>query len=301
MSGLASPPSAPGPDPDILPEGTAHGLAARATGAADDGPVVDVARRNLFSGRLLRDGRRIYWWRELIIVAVVYAIYESVRNMSKAGAGQAYDNALRVIDWQKDLYLWHELPLQEWALQYTPLIVAANYFYGSAYIIVTVSALVFLFRVHPDDYPLWRNTLAIGTMLGLIGFATFPLMPPRLLDELGDGQVFGFVDTLVSYPTFWSFDSSAMKAISNQFAAMPSLHCGWAFWGMWVFLPRVRSWWAKSLAVLYPVATIYVVVITGNHYLLDAVGGLVIFAVGYGVARLVTRAGRRPAPVPPPG
>jgi hypothetical protein len=297
MSGLASTPPAPGPGPE-------PGIAADevpGTIEPDDGPVVDTEPRNMFSGRLLRDGRRIYWWRELIIVAVVYGVYESVRNMSKAGAEQAFQNALRVIDWQKDLRLWHELAMQEWALQHTPLIIAANYFYGSAYIVVTVSALMFLFRTHPDDYPLWRNTLLIGTLFGLIGFATFPLMPPRLLDELGDGRAFGFVDTLVSYPTFWSFDSEAMKAVSNQFAAMPSLHCGWAFWGMAVFLPRVRSWWAKTLAVLYPAATIYVVVITGNHYLLDAVGGLAIFVAGYGVARLVTRAGRRPTPETRPG
>ena len=105
-------------------------------------------------------------------------------------------------------------------------------------------------------------------------------MPPRLLDAIGVGHTrcFGFVDTLVKYPTFWSFDSSAMKTISNQFAAMPSLHCGWALWGCAVFLPRVKSWWAKALAIAYPVATIFVVVITANHYFLDAVGGAVIFA-----------------------
>jgi hypothetical protein len=248
------------------------------------------------AGRRLRDGSRLFWWRELIIVLVLNAVYESVRNFSKADPSEAFDNAMRIITWQDTLYLWHEYPIQQWALQYTPLIVVANYFYGSAYIAVTVLGLVFLYRMHPDDYPLWRNTLAIGTLLGLIGFATFPLMPPRLLDSLGDGRVFGFVDTLATHPTFWSFDSPAMRAISNQFAAMPSLHCGWAFWGMWVFYPRVQSWWAKALAVLYPAATIFVVVITANHFILDAVGGLVIFVIGYWLARVVTRAGRRPVP-----
>ena len=186
--------------------------------------------------------------------------------------------------------------MQRWALHYEWLIVAANYFYGSVYIGATIAALIFLYRRFPDDYPLLRNTLLVGTLLGLIGFATFPLMPPRLLDAMGDQrQVFGYVDTLVKYPTFWSFDSSAMKTISNQFAAMPSLHCGWALWGCAVFLPRVKHWWAKALAVAYPIVTIIVVVITGNHYLLDAVGGAVIFAIGYGVARVATRAGRQPA------
>ena len=169
------------------------------------------------------------------------------------------------------------------------------------YIVATVLGLVFLYRFHSDDYPLWRNTLAIGTLLGLIGFATFPLMPPRLLDSWADPtavpvqrrHVLHF-DTLLEYPTFWSFNSEGMKSISNQFAAMPSLHCGWAFWGLAVFYPRVKTWWAKALAVLYPVTTIYVVVITGNHYFLDAVGGLLIMVVGYGGARLITRSGRGP-------
>jgi membrane-associated phospholipid phosphatase len=90
-----------------------------------------------------------------------------------------------------------------------------------------------------------------------------------------------------------------MKSISNQYAAMPSLHCGWALWGCAVFLPRVKSWWAKALAIAYPVATVTVVVITANHYFLDGVGGAVIFIVGYAVARAFTRAGRVPKPGEP--
>jgi hypothetical protein len=260
-------------------------------------PAPGTARR-WFSGRTLSDGSRIYWWREVIIVLVVDIIYESVRNISSAKPDKAYENALKLIDWQRNFGIWHEHAIQQWALGFTPLIVAANYFYGSVYIGATVFGLFFLYRRYADDYPMWRNTLMIGTMLGLIGFATFPLMPPRLLDDsvllhgLNDGHFFGFVDTLVKYPTFWSFDSDAMKTISNQFAAMPSLHCGWAFWGLAVFYPRVRSWWAKTLAILYPIVTIFVVVITGNHYFLDAVGGIIIFGVAYLIARRFTRAGR---------
>jgi hypothetical protein len=257
--------------------------------------VAPEARPRWRRGRTLSDGSTIYWWKELVIVLVLDLVYESVRNLASAQPDRAYRNAVRLISWQKDLGIWHEYAIQQWALGFTPLIVAANYFYGSVYIVATVLGLIFLYRLHPDDYPLWRNTLAVGTMLGLVGFATFPLMPPRLLDVMGDGHTYyGFVDTLLKYPTFWSFDSEGMKHISNQFAAMPSLHCGWAFWGLAVFYPRVRSWWGKALAVLYPIATIFVVVITGNHYFLDAVGGLVIMLVGYAVARAVTRAGRRP-------
>ena len=269
---------------------------AEATGFAETTDVADEARPRWRRGRVLSDGSRLYWWKELVIVLVLDLVYESVRNLASAKPQKAYANAIRLIDWQRDLGIWHEQTIQQWALHATPLIIAANYFYGSMYIIVTVLGLVFLYRLHSDDYPLWRNTLAIGTLLGLIGFATFPLMPPRLLDVMGDGHTFfHFRDTLLEYPTFWSFNSEGMKTISNQFAAMPSLHCGWAFWALAVFYPRVRSWWAKTLAVLYPITTITVVVITGNHYFLDAVGGLLIMVLGYGGARLITRSGRGPA------
>jgi hypothetical protein len=272
-------------------------MTAETAGAAGDvGLEAEEDRRRWRRGRTLSDGSRIYWWKELIIVAVLDFVYETVRNLSSAKPEKAYANAMRVIDWQRTLGIWHEHAIQQAALDFTPLIVFANYFYGSVYIGATISGLVFLYRRHSDDYPLWRNTLAIGTLLGLIGFATFPLMPPRLLDVMGDGHTYyGFVDTLLTRPTFWSFNSEGMKSISNQFAAMPSLHCGWAFWGLAVFYPRVKSWWAKTLAVLYPITTITVVVITGNHYFLDAVGGLIIMLAGYAGARLITRAGRGPA------
>ena len=259
-------------------------------------------RRNFFAGRTLSNGRRLFWWREVLIVIVVDVVYETVRNLSAGKPDKAYANALRIIDWQKSLGIWHEKGVQNFALDFTPLIVFANYFYGSVYVAATLFTLVFLYRRFPDDYPLFRNTLMIGTLGGLIGFALFPLMPPRLLDDtvllqgINAGNWFGFVDTLVQYPTFWSFNDETMKTISNQFAAMPSLHCGWAFWGCIALLPRMRNWWSKSLVILYPVMTVYVVVITGNHYVLDAVAGFALFTVAYLIARQFSRA-RRAIPI----
>ncbi len=268
------------------------------TDAQLDDPSSTPERRNIFAGRQLADGKRLYWWREILIVVVVDIVYETIRNLSAGKPAKAYENALRIIDWQRAIGLWHEQAMQNFALDFTALIVFANYFYGSVYIGATVFTLVFLYWRFPNDYPLFRNTLMIGTLCGLIGFALFPLMPPRLLDDTvllqgaNADHWFGFVDTLVKYPTFWSFNDEAMKTISNQFAAMPSLHCGWAFWGLIALLPRVRSWWAKTLVVLYPIMTVYVVVITANHYILDAVAGFSLFALAYAAARVVTRAGR---------
>ncbi|MCX7619526.1 MAG: phosphatase PAP2 family protein [Acidimicrobiales bacterium] len=230
--------------------------------------------------------RNLAWWRELAIVAVVYVFYETIRNITQSTPKRAYANAVRLINLEKNLGIFQEQAMQDWAVQFAPLIIVSNYFYGAAYIVVTVAGLVYLFRRFPDDYRFWRNALLALTLLALVGFALFPLMPPRLLDVRGDGRVWGFVDTLVKYPTFWSFQSSAMEKVSNQFAAMPSLHCAWSIWAMTVFYPRVRTRWARFLSVGYAVFTTYVIIITGNHYFLDAVGGLVVFLLGVGIARV---------------
>jgi hypothetical protein len=109
-------------------------------------------------------------------------------------------------------------------------------------------------------------------------------MPPRLLPSS-----YGFVDTLDKIGGLWSFDSGAMAKVSNQYAAMPSVHCAWAGWCACALVPRVKHLWAKVLAALYPLGTVTVIVLTANHYFLDAVGGLIVFCAGYGMALLTVR------------
>jgi PAP2 superfamily len=245
-------------------------------------------RRTLPGGRRLSDGSTLYWWAEILAILVFYFVYSAIRNSNKAGTVHAFHNAEHIIRIQRALGLYHEETLQDWALHFKPLIIAANYFYGSLHFVVTIAAGVYLFRKFSDGYPRYRNTLAIGTLLALVGFKLFPLMPPRLLPAS-----YGFVDTLARYPTFWSFNSGAVSKISNQFAAMPSVHVCWATWCTLVFAPRVKHTWAKVLAILYPVVTVTVIVVTANHFILDAVGGLVVLAIGWYVAGACTRAGRR--------
>lgn len=244
-------------------------------------------------GRRLGDGSTVYWWTEIGFVLAYYAIYSAIRNHNTADASLAFQHARSLIELQHRLGLYHEATIQAWALHARPLIIAANYFYGSLHFVVTIGVGVFLFRRWTDDYPFWRNTLAIATATALIGFTFWPLMPPRLLPAS-----YGFVDTLAKYPTLWTFNSGALHNISNQYAAMPSVHCCWALWCACALVPRLRTTWGKALAALYPVCTVIVIVITGNHYVLDAVAGFAILGFGYVVSRLVTRAGRRPAPTP---
>ena len=256
------------------------------------------ARRRLPGARVLSDGAVIYWWGEILLVLGFYAVYSTIRNAKFGGKEDAYRNARSLIDVQKFFGIYHEQRIQAWALHAKPLIVGANYYYGSLHFVVTIGIMIYLFVRWADDYPLWRNTLAVTTAIALIGFTFWPLMPPRLLPH----HIYGFQDTLAQYPTFWSFNSGAVNKISNQFAAMPSVHCAWAMWCACVLAPRVRHRWAKYLAIAYPVLTVFVIVITGNHYFLDAVGGFTVFGLGFLLARRFTRAGRgaRPSPVPAP-
>ena len=140
-----------------------------------------------------------------------------------------------MIDLERNLRLFFEQRLQSWYLDLPGhgFIQFWNVYYGTAHFVVTIGALVWLFFRDPARYPQWRNTLAFTTLIALIGFAAFSLMPPRLLDKPVDKygpppamvtEHFGFVDTLEHYPTFWSFDSGGLKNVSNQYAAMPSLH-----------------------------------------------------------------------------
>jgi len=132
--------------------------------------------------------------------------------------------------------------------------------------------------------------IVTATGLALIGFSLYPLMPPRLLHL--EHLNLGFVDTLQKYPTFWSFDSGPAARVSNQYAAMPSVHIAWATWCALAMVPRLKSTGGKILAASYPFVTLVVIVITANHFVLDAVGGVVILAIGWVVAHRFTRAGR---------
>jgi PAP2 superfamily len=242
--------------------------------------------------RVLSDGRHLYWWVEVLFALGFYLVYSTIRNLNKGGQVEAFHHAQTIISWEHHTGIYHEETLQRWALHFKPLIIVCNYFYGSLHFIVTIAAIIYLFRRFSDDYPLWRNTLAIATALALIGFITFPLMPPRLLATMGGH--YGFVDTLQRYPTPWSFDSGGVSKISNQFAAMPSVHCCWAGWCACVLGPRLKRPWARALAILYPLLTLTVIVLTANHYFLDAVGGFAALGIGYVAARTFTKAGRSP-------
>ena len=250
--------------------------------------------------------RRTSWRKEALIVAAFYGAYSLVRNLfgSALVSGtqipiEAFINAMRVIRVERALGLYHEETIQDWFLPRAGIIKFFNVYYGTAHFFVTLGVFIALFILRPAVFVLWRNCLAAMTALAIIGFALFPLMPPRLLDapcpSAGFGAAciehelrnyngadnFGFVDTIDMYGGPWDFSDGPAAAISNQYAAMPSLHIGWATWCVFALWPLARKRWMRTALFLYPATTLLCIVVTGNHFWLDGVGGVMVFALGY--------------------
>jgi hypothetical protein len=234
------------------------------------------------------DKRR--WWKEVLFVLAFYVVYARIRNqfgsngLFAATTTTAADNARRVIDFEKQIGLFFEENLQEAFLEWDWFLWFWNVFYGSLHFVVTIGAGIFLYRRFPARYLKYRTGLGITTALGLVGFATFPLMPPRLLSSPppygGAMTDFAFVDTLAVHGGLWSFDSGTLQAISNQWAAMPSLHLAWAAWCAIALVPVLRSPWTRAAMWIYPFATSFSIVVTANHYWIDGLAGLLVLVVG---------------------
>jgi len=248
------------------------------TGDIADSDVVAEADRE-YRGRPLR------WWKEVAAATVFYIVYSFIRNMQGSASvsdNLAMRNARRIIDLEELMGLYHERSIQEAFLDADLLMSIWNLFYGTFHFVVTIGVLVFLFLKFPSRYRRWRTILAATTGLALVGFILYPLMPPRLMPPS-----YGYVDSLKVYGSLWSFDSGAMNKISNQFAAMPSLHFAWSLWCACALVPALKRTWTKALAVLYPVLTLFAIVITGNHFVLDAAGGALVLVGGMAISATV--------------
>ncbi|MFF0004175.1 phosphatase PAP2 family protein [Streptomyces tibetensis] len=236
---------------------------------------------------------RLRWWTELPLILLVYACYSAGRLLARGDVSGAVDNGLAILRFEKALYLNFEHPLNRLFTREAWIGVPADFWYASLHYLVTPAVLVWLFRSRAVRYRAARTWLMTSTLIGLIGFTLLPTCPPRLLDA---GH--GFVDTMAQYSSYgwWGGAASAprgMGNMTNQYAAMPSLHVGWALW-CGVMLWRYGGTRAtKAAAVAYPLITTIVVMGTANHYFLDAVAGAAVMGAGLLLAPLVMRTADR--------
>jgi hypothetical protein len=241
-------------------------------------------RRSPDGAAARRGARRPRLWPELLLIAICYGCYSMVRNLVPADHATAAHRAQEILALEYDLRLDVEYTLNRLFAEHAWLAVPANYFYATMHFAVTIGVLVWLYARHPDRYAAYRTILFATTMVGLVGFWLYPLAPPRMLP--------GFTDTVISFGTWGIYGSSPMASVSNQYAAMPSMHTAWSLWCAMAVIGVAgrRRPWAVPAAALYPTATIFVIMGTANHYLLDAVGGAVALACGVALSRGALRA-----------
>ncbi|MFJ8792568.1 phosphatase PAP2 family protein [Streptomyces sp. NPDC102462] len=201
--------------------------------------------------------------REFLLVAGLFLVYKFGRQLATGHTGEAFHNAHRVWDLERTLHLPGEGSVQSALLHGGPLVHLANTYYATVHFPATLAFLVWLYLRRPAHYLWARRVLAAVTTAALVLPFTFPLAPPRMLAATG------LVDTARVYgPSVYGPPSS--DHLSNQFAAMPSLHFGWALMVAIGLTAATRSHW-RWLWLLHPLITLLVIVATANHYWLDAI------------------------------
>jgi len=222
---------------------------------------------------------------EIAVMGSVFLAYRQVRHLTSGDTDAAFANATRVVALEQHLGLFSERSVQRLVLHSETVVGFLNHYYVGVHFPATIAVLLWACWRHPDAYRRIR-TAFLGVTLGALAIhVAVPLAPPRML--AGEG----FVDTLRVYgPNIYPRDTT--QSVANQFAAMPSLHFGWAALLAIAVIMILRSPW-RWLAVLHPAVTLLAIVATANHYWLDAiVAGLLI--MGTAVA-MRARARRAPA------
>ncbi|HEX2314932.1 MAG TPA: phosphatase PAP2 family protein, partial [Thermomonospora sp.] len=229
-------------------------------------------------------------WRELLLIVLFYSAYTLTRLvLNGGGTAVAFRNAADILAFERALGIDVELHLNEALLDVSWLARAANYFYATAHFAVTLGIVVWLYRFRPQHYRWLRAALMAATAAALIGFWLYPLAPPRFLPAEG------FVDPVQALGSWGLYSGQSAGTLTNQYAAMPSMHAGWALWCGFVLVWLGTQRWVKALGVLYPAVTVLVIVATANHYIIDAVVGIALVVGALLLCRAVYLRRRPPA------
>lgn len=214
---------------------------------------------------------------EIALVCSAALAYFGIRHLTEGDAAEAYAHAHREMRLERTLHLAWETSLQGLVLGHPLLVTLANWIYiwGHWPVLITVGAALFARR--RERYLLLRNAMLLSGAIGFCFFALVPVAPPRLADPSS-------VDTVTLHSH--SYRTLQPPALTNAYAAFPSLHFGWdllaaiALWG------ATDSRALRALVVIVPAAMAAAVVLTANHYVLDVLGGLAVVLIALGLLRL---------------
>lgn len=211
---------------------------------------------------------------ELALLIAIIAAYQVTKYWATADVARAFANARALYGWQELLYLDVELPLQRSMLEHPRLVALVNAFYVHSHFNATLLFFIWLFLAHGPRYPRVRNAFALLHGLALALFVVYPCAPPRMLPDLG------FVDTIAVMSGGLPY-----SGVHNPYAAFPSVHFAYAFFFAVVALAVSPNRWIHALTLIYALAVLLAITATGNHYIVDSLGGMVVALAALGVIR----------------
>ena len=220
--------------------------------------------------------------RGLVEVATIiglYGLYEVVRGQGHATLGAAREHTDGIVALERHLHLFGERTVQQAAHWVPTLPTLLGIAYIALHFLGTAAFLIWLHRTHPRSFPLVRNTLIAATGVALSIYLLYPVAPPRLVG-------LGFVDT-VTHNAKVNLSSDLLGGLYNPFAAVPSLHFGYALLVGVTVAVLAKGRIARAIGWSYPAVMLLVIVATGNHFFFDAAGGALAIGIGYVAASWV--------------
>ncbi len=211
---------------------------------------------------------------EVLLVVPAYVLYQLVRGTVDGRTSEAFHRAAKLVDVEQALGIFWEAELQSLILTWGIAVRLANTAYVWGHLPVIIVIAIWLLTFHRQRYPLFRNAFLISGAIGLLLFWLIPTAPPRFLPH------WGFVDTAVKAGSYYIFQPPAFV---NQYAAMPSLHFGWSLLAAAAIFANLRAPY-RYLALVLPVVSLGGVVLTANHFFLDAVAGAAVAMLGLWLA-----------------
>jgi membrane-associated phospholipid phosphatase len=216
-----------------------------------------------------RDGRAPVWLEALVVVWLLW-LYDQINNLAPLRRIVALHNAANLLAFERSLNIAPELGLDRWVAAHATLGLILSYYYVSAHFFVTFGLLGYMWWRKPRTYRPLRTQLVLINLIGLAIFWLYPVAPPRMLANDG------FRDIIVLTQAVGDFHQGGLASTADQYAAMPSLHIAWAIWSACVVWAITRKRVLRVVAVAYPLVTAFVVIGTGNHFLLDVFAGAMV-------------------------
>ena len=216
---------------------------------------------------------------ELTFLTLLYVGYSASRLLASNDFPSARGRAVDLLNFEKSWRINLEKPLNDLFADHNWIGLFGSFWYATTHYIITAVVLLWLYRRGAGQYVTARRALVVATILGLTFYLLIPTAPPRLLDG-------SYIDILSQHAQagWWGADASAPRGlggITNELAAFPSLHAGWALWVAIVLIRAKVPLWVQQLGVAYTVVMAVVIVGTGNHWVADAIAGWIVVAVGW--------------------